>query len=75
MALLLAVMGGLLAGLALSVWGGLLLITDRSRRHKSRCAICGYDLRASPDRCPECGTAQAPHNPHYDRGLVKGRFI
>jgi hypothetical protein len=49
----LAAVAGLLPG-----WRAVSLVRSRRRAGRGLCPSCGYDLRATPGRCPEC--AQAP---------------
>ena len=54
-----AVPHGLLAAVTAALPAVVARRSWRRRRPASGCPSCGYDLRATPARCPECGTVTA----------------
>ena len=52
----------LAARLSVMLWKG-----RRSSRESAICPTCGYDLRATPDRCPECGAEPSIKEAHPAR--------
>lgn len=47
------------AAFVAALWVGRQPAEHQEAENHPSCAVCGYDLRATPDRCPECGRAPA----------------
>lgn len=69
-----AAAGLLVVGPGIWVWGYRRRRLEVFRRTHGRCVVCGYDLRASKERCPECGTAIPGGRTRQGRGIRRMRY-
>jgi len=53
------------------LWRFRVAYLNRHRFLPGHCRVCGYDLRATPARCPECGTVPATTRTHPRSPLAK----
>ena len=52
------------------------LISKRERRlSRGLCLECGYDIRASSDKCSECGMEITTPKPDKDQGAIDGASV
>jgi hypothetical protein len=56
------------------VWAAVGVLDARRVTRRGRCLTCGYDLRATPDRCPECGrtVTSTPPSAREGKGETEG---